>query len=405
MKMGPGTRWRNGCTLCAMSEQTSADRIEQFSNVAARYFPASISITKVEGSDSLARVETATGAFVLRRWPSGTTPERIKFVHSVVSSLSELPFVPKLARAGQETAIQVDQYLFDAITWLDGKPLRRPEWPARLESPVSLPRPGSVELIEELTAAVAKMHVATKELAEKRTSPKSPMNALIASVRDAWMQQRGRLRPIAHLTPDIQRWLRTGERALPLAERIIAGLPEDAVADFVVAHANLWPEHVLIEREGRVDRLAGLLDFKSVVATTPLLDLAQVAGRFNGWSDETAEIVIGAYSETGRLTPPERRVVPAVAAFDLVAETGRILVTTYAELGSPNAPESMRDAANTMLRSLETATRTMERLEGINVPGPRKWVHRAPRQGKAPKSETRAPQRKKKPPRKPRTTA
>jgi Ser/Thr protein kinase RdoA (MazF antagonist) len=383
-----------------MSELTPADRIEQFSKVAARFFPDWISITKVESSDSLARVETSSGAFVLRRWPAGTTPERVKFVHSMLSTLSELPFVPKLARAGEETTVHLDNQLFDATTWLEGKPLRRPEWPTRLASPVSLPRPGSVELIEELTAAVAKMHLATKGLAEQRSSPKSPMNALIASVRDAWMQQRGRLRPIAHLTPNIQRWLRTGERALPLAERIIASLPEDAAADFVVAHANLWPEHVLIEREGRIDRLAGLLDFKNVVATTPLLDLAQLAGRFNGWSDESAEIVIGAYSEVGHLTPQERRVLPAVAAFDLVAETGRILVTTYVELGSPNAPESMRDAADTMLRSLETATRTMERLEGINVPGPRKWVHRTPRQGqprKAPTAQSRPKGRPKKP--------
>src|SRR5215216_4987039 len=103
MSMGPGIGWRNGCTLCAMSEVTPADRIEQFSKVATRYFPASTSITIVEGSDSLARVETATGAFVLRRWPSGTTPERVKFVHSLLSSVSELPFVPKLARAGEET--------------------------------------------------------------------------------------------------------------------------------------------------------------------------------------------------------------------------------------------------------------------------------------------------------------
>jgi Ser/Thr protein kinase RdoA (MazF antagonist) len=383
-----------------MSEVTKPDTEREFANAAARLFPDATSVTPIHESHSIAKVETPSGAFALRRWPAGTTPERVKFVHSLLLTLSKLSVVPKVARTNGDSISRVDQGLYDAVTWLEGKPLRRPVLLPRLQALVSLPRTGSIEIIAELTSALAEMHVASKSLAEKGSTPKLPINALIPTVRDSWMRQRGHLRPIAHLTPDIQRWLRTGERALPLAEKIIAGLPEDALSDLVVAHGNLWPTHVLIERHGSVERLTGVLDFKQAVASSPLFDLAQIAGRFNGWSDETAEIVLGAYGETGRLTPSERRVLPAIATLDLVAEAGRILVTTYAELGSPNAPVSMREGAETMLRSLESATRTMERIEGINQPGPRKWVHRPPRPGqpsKPSKSRSQRPQRPKKP--------
>lgn len=388
---------RFGCTLFAMSDKTLHLSKEHFSAAAARLFPDATSIEPVETSDSIARVVTPSGAFALRRWPSGTTRERVKFVHSVLASFAELPFVPKLVSTDADTIVEADQHLFDATTWLEGKPVRRPEWRTGLSASVSLPRAGSVELIEAITGATAQMHGASKSLAEKPASQTLPITSLIAGVRALWMQQRGRLRPVAHLTPDIQRWLRTGERSLPLAERIIASLPEDATANLVVAHANLWPDHILIEREGRDDCLSGILDFKQAVATTPLLDLAQIAGRFNGWSDETAEIVIGVYGETGLLTPPERRVLPAVAAFDLVAESGRILVATNVELGSSYAPTSMKSAADAMLRSLESVTKTMERLEGINQPGPRKWVHRAPRPGQTRKPDVRPSKRPTKP--------
>jgi Ser/Thr protein kinase RdoA (MazF antagonist) len=374
-----------------MNDSTISHKTEPFTKAAAIFFPVVSSVATIEDSDSIAKVETPDGVFALRRWSEGTTPDRVRIVHSVLTSLAELPLVPSLIQANGESVVQVEQRYFDATSWLDGKPLRRPERRPGLRSPVFLPRTCSIELIEELASAIAHMHVATKAIAGKRKTPSLPLNVLVASIRASWMQQRGRLRPIAHLTPDIQRWLRTGERALPLAERILSNLPEDSKSELVVGHTNLWPEHVLIERQGGAERLTGILDYKQVAATSPVVDLAQLATHFNGWSDESAEIVIGAYGEVNRLMPPERRVLPAIAALDLVAETGRILTATYVELGSPNAPESMRDAAGVMLRSLEAATKTMERLEGINVPGPRKWVHRPPKPGQTVKERKLKP--------------
>jgi hypothetical protein len=50
-----------------------------------------------------------------------------------------------------------------------------------------------------------------------------------------------------------------------------------------------------------------------------------------------------------------------------------------------------------MLRSLEAVTKTLERLEGVNQPGPRKWVHRTPPPGKSPRPRTSEGSRPKRP--------
>jgi Ser/Thr protein kinase RdoA (MazF antagonist) len=374
---------------------------QDLSTAASKFFPEVTSVEIAAGSHSLARVETPDGVFALRRWPQMTTRERVQYVHAVLAALSDLPFGPKIVSAGEgEKVLKFKQHLFDAYTWLDGKPLRRPESSDRLSQPVSLPRNAAASTIEELTGAIAHMHTATKSLAGKRGGPILPPDALVTGAKAVWMQQRTRLRPIAHLTPNVQRWLRTGERALPLTEKFILTLSNEAETDLVITHANLWPDHVLVQREAGQERVTGIVDFKEVVASTPLLDLAQIVTHFNGWSDDSAEQVIGAYGNIASLTPAERRDLPAIATLDLIASTGRILIALHVELGSPNATESMRDAADSMLRSLEAATITLERLEGINQPGPRKWVHRSPRRAqtsKSPKSSDRPPKRPAKP--------
>lgn len=370
-----------------MDDRTNPDNVERFLEATKRFFSEAVTVMPVEGSLNLVNVTTPAGAFALRQWPRTATIEHVKFVHSVLAGLSDLPFVPNQV-AGQDDKLiqQADQHLFDATTWLDGRPVRRPELPRRLDRSVSLPRNVSVETLAEVTSAVARMHDATRSLASRPDTPSLPANNLVSAATVTWMQLRNRLRPIAGVTPDIQRWLRTGERVLPLADKVVSTLTAETEPKFVIAHANIWPEHVLVQREAGDERLTGIVDFTKVIASTPLLDLAQIATRFNGWSDESAEQVIGAYVDVTPLSPVERRVLPAIAAVDLVAETGRVLVTLYVELGSPNASESLRDASDTMLRSLESTTRTLERLEGINQPGPRKWVHRPPRQGQSAKA-------------------
>ncbi len=369
-----------------MGERPEQDT-QIFTEAAERFFAGVQSISPVDGSSDLAKVETSAGTFALRQWPRTTTVERVKLVQGVLDAAGDLVFVPSRASSKDGKPIeQVKRHLFDASVWIDGRPLRRPEFPRRLGRSIALPRNASTQTIDELTGAIAQFHEATRGLVTKRGTPSIPPGRLITVTRDTWSQQRQRLRPIASVTPDVQRWIRTGERAMPLAEKIIGALSDEEVPKLIIAHAHIWPEHVLVQREAGSERLVGIVDFKSVIASTPLLDLAQIATRFNGWSDESAEQVIGAYSDVTPLSPVERRVLPAVAVFDLIAETGRILIALHVELGSPNATEAVRDASDSMLRSLEAVTRTVERLEGINQPGPRKWVHRAPVQGKAPKS-------------------
>ena len=117
------------------------------------------------------------------------------------------------------------------------------------------------------------------------------------------------------------------------AEPIVLTATEDPGLSTRVLHLGFWPAHVLLEG----DSLTGLLGWERVAAGSPLLDIAQATLRLQGWSDEAVEVALGAYAETRPLSPEERRLLPAVAALDAVATTGRLLEQTYAVENRPAA--------------------------------------------------------------------
>src|SRR4051812_6174057 len=193
-----------------MDERPEQDQTTQFAEAASRFFEKVTSITQVDGSRDLAKVETPTGSFAFRKWPRGATIERVKLVHDVIEAAGDLPFVAKHvpSKAGKPIE-QFEQHIFDATVWIDGRPLRRPEFPKRLGRPIPLPRNASSQTIDELAGAIAQFHETTPKIAIKRDTPSLPPGRLITVMRDTWSQQRTRLRPIAGVTPDVQRWIRT----------------------------------------------------------------------------------------------------------------------------------------------------------------------------------------------------
>jgi Ser/Thr protein kinase RdoA (MazF antagonist) len=176
---------------------------------------------------------------------------------------------------------------------------------------------------------------------------------LLDGVGQSWRLARHTLRPIAPTHPPVQRWLRLGEQLLPAAERAILEANLHQLRP-VVAHAGLWPAHVLVERA----TVTGLLDFGAAVVTTPLLDVAQLVTRFAGWTAEHAELVLASYSGAFLLTPEERRTLPAMAALDLVVEAARLLRFGYAEVLPPASVQATaaKAGALAMLDSMEAVT-------------------------------------------------
>jgi aminoglycoside phosphotransferase (APT) family kinase protein len=224
---------------------------------------------------------------------------------------------------------------------------------------MDLPATLSATVFTEAIAAAAHLHEATASLAERRDVPAAPLHMLPGAVRQALGRHLGALRARARREPAIQRWLATGERLLANADPIVSTATKERHLPASILHLGLWPAHVLLEG----DKLSGLLGWERVASGSPLLDLAQATLRLQGWGDEAVEAAIAAYSDIRPLSPEERRLLPAVAALDAVAATGRLLEQTFAVAETSRPPSALRAAIEMMLRSMSALGRNLSEPE------------------------------------------
>jgi hypothetical protein len=95
-----------------------------------------------------------------------------------------------------------------------------------------------------------------------------------------------------------------------------------------------------------------------------------------GWSAALTEAIVESYSGIAPLAPEQRRLIPAVAALDLVARVAWLLNLAYLDdrmIDDPAMPV-LRSGVKTLLNSLEVLT-------GILAPEAthRRWVKRGTR--------------------------
>ena len=336
---------------------------DDLQTAARSFFPRATAIAGVADHPNLARVSTPSGIWRVRRWPEGTPLSDVNFSHQVMRVAREagLTVVPALIAAadGSDSAtVSLGGHIYDAQRWLSGNPVSPAEiaWPtpnARIEIPATLPQPVFAQVMQ----AIARLHETTASLAQTRGIPSAPLSMLPGIVRQAHARQLAALRPRARFEPVIQRWLATSERIMAHAEPVIQAVSNDGREGAEsVLHLNLWPAHVLIEHSA----LAGLLGWERVAAGAPLLDLAQATLRLQGWSGESVEEALGAYGQVRDMTPEERRLLPAVAALDAVATTGRLLEQTYLAQETARPPSELRAAIEMMLRSMGALDRNLD---------------------------------------------
>jgi aminoglycoside phosphotransferase (APT) family kinase protein len=289
-----------------------------------------------------------------------------------------------------EPALRLGARLSPAQVWLPGPPPARSQvdWPEpedRIDVPVALTSAQFAQVI----IAIARLHTATSSLAGHREVPTAPLSMVPGAVHQAHDQHLRVLRGRARREPAIQRWLAIGERLLASAEPIVAQAAPDQQLPSSVLHLGLWPAHVLIAGESVV----GLLGWETVSVGSPLLDLAQAIVRLQGWSDEAVEAAVGAYGIVRPLTPDERRLLPAVAALDAVATTGRMLEQTYAVAETARPPTALRAGIDTMLRSMSALERSLNAQATVGKSKRTPWrrgPHAIPgRQGGRPRERRR----------------
>jgi aminoglycoside phosphotransferase (APT) family kinase protein len=349
-------------------------------DAARAYFPDLATVEVVAGHPDIARVTTPAGPRLVRRWPKAASATDVAFSHEIMAAAhaAGLPGVPGVIpppEAATEPGIRLVGSLYTAREWLPGAPPKRAEttWPGeddRIDLPVALPP----ALFAQIIGAVASLHEATAAIAARRDVPAAPLSMLPGAVRQAHGRHLGALRARARREPAIQRWLAAGERLLAGAEPMVVAASHDRALPTAALHLGLWPSHILLAD----DSLFGLLGWERVAIGSPLLDIAQATLRLQGWSDETVEAALGAYGEQRRLSPDERRLLPAVAALDAVATTGRLLEQTYGNDETARPPTVLRSAIDLMLRSLTALERDLTAQATVGKSRRAPWRH-APR--------------------------
>ncbi|GEM_PF-2304304 len=351
---------------------------------ARRFFPDLLRIETVGQHRHLARVEAPSGVWCVRRWPEGTVQERIAFVHELLdaSHAGGVDFVPRPAKDPQTGEGQILLYgaWFDAQTWMPGRPLtREPEVFDAEGRLINYPAPLPPGTLSSVVTALAQWHLATAPLARQRRGlPQAPVDAIVRAIRATWYAQRERLQPLAAGTPHIQRWLRVGHPVMREGVALLASAGFLRAGKRVISHLNLWPSHLLFSDEAE-PRLTGLVDFADAAVSSPIVDLAQVVTHFGGWTVAAADEAIGAYASVIPLRPEERRGLSALAALDLVAETGRMLTAAYAGGFRPESAEAdaLRHGATALLVSLETLAPVVLRGDQPARAKRRRWVYRS----------------------------
>lgn len=360
---------------------------------ARAYLPDATEIATIAGHPDIVRVSAPSGIWGVRQLPEGTPITDVAFSHRVMEAALEaglvtVPAILPPPEAPEETALRLGTRLYDARRWMPGEPPRRSDaaWPEpddRIDIPVVL----RGEPFSTVIASLARLHEATVSLADTPNAPEAPLRLLPGAVRQAHGRHLGALRPRARYEPSIQRWLATSERLLAAAEPMVLAATRETPLPSSVLHLGLWPAHVLLD-EGKV---SGLLGWERVAAGSPLLDLAQAILRLQGWTDDAVEVALGVYGESQELAPQQRRLLPAVAALDAVATTGRLLEQTFTTATTARPPTVLKGAIDMMLDSMAALDRN------LNAPSDksrrRVWNRQRPSPGRARGGKPREPKR------------
>jgi Phosphotransferase enzyme family len=328
------------------------------------YFPDLTDLQAVTGHPSLARVETPSGISRVRRWPEATPRRDVVFSHDVVHRAREagLSIAPEMVtpQSDSQPVLHLGGRLYDAQRWLPGvsAPRSAVAWPDP-EVSLDLPTALAPQVFAAVLSGTARLHEATRVMASDRDAPAAPLALLPGAVREAHGRHVRSLRARARREPAVQRWLATSERLLAAAEPIVATASWEQELLSSPLHLGLWPSHVLFD----ADRLSGLLGWERVAVGSPMLDVAQAILRLQGWSDEAVETALASYSQMRELAPNERRLLPAVAALDAIATTGRLLEQSFARPDIGRPPAAVRAAIDLMLGSMTALERDLVELE------------------------------------------
>ena len=278
------------CTLAVVEHSSTRDR-EALLEAARSFFGDGcfdvLGNSPGYSGSTFVRVETSTGTWLLRRWPSDFEEVRLRFVHRALLESRSRGFrgVPKLARTARgDTLMRVAGCFYDAQEeWTTGQPLsiqRSGEGP--VPNVVVRVSPGRLLALAE---AVARFHVSTARLRPEGDYEVDPLTRRLGKLVDVAEGTMEGLREGMSRRADGEhrrtatRWLDLLPKALRTAHEASLRLPPSAGGSQVLCHGDLWPTHTRFQG----DDFVGFADFESLAFAAPTLDLAQLVAHFGGW--------------------------------------------------------------------------------------------------------------------------
>jgi Ser/Thr protein kinase RdoA (MazF antagonist) len=354
------------------------DAVDQLApgNHSARTFPAERPFVHMTGP---------SGDVILRQWSEGTSPARIDFLADALEAMHAaagniVPTIDPGPASPDSRSVTVKDRLYTRSPYLEGFPLGRY---GGFQTPdgrsIDIPLPESAKahkVIAEIARIMALCHEASEPIAGQEGAPVRTVNAFLNDVRKTWFDQRKILGDRAAEQRDIRRWLRCGNRIIPTASDLLRNEPAIMMERSVVNHGDLWPVNVLVTGRDNSREVMGIVGWSHATAGSPVMDIAALTVNMQGWSAALTEAIIDSYSNTRRLLPEQRRIIPAVASLDLVARLADLLTLAYLDESMINhrAMPVLRSGMKTLLNSLETLT-------GILAPDidhTNRWARRRP---------------------------
>jgi len=307
------------------------------------------------------------GDILLRQWPASATAGHISWIADALDAAhqsigDQIPTIAPLPDTPERRSLAIMGHQYTRSSYLPGFPLGRyGGYRTPAGQTINLPlheSAGAGDLVMEAARLIARVHLATGDIAERNDAPISNLNQMLRSVRDVWAEQRRLLGDIAADNRDIRRWLRCGNRIIPTASDLLRNEPTLMQERSVLVHGNFWPDDILVDRSAGNERITGIVGWQSAAAGSPVLDLAALAVHMQGWSAATTEAIVESYSRVAPLRPEQRRLVPVVASLDLVACVAWLLRLNYVDdnMIGHRAMPVIRSGMKTLLNSLEVLT-------------------------------------------------
>ncbi len=323
----------------------------------------------------------------IRVWAPTATTERVTAIRALLARVPDAAPVPRPIGAPGDVVL-LSGRIADACAVIEGLPLNRHgrfDIPGRGEVAIPLHEsndPG--DTLVQAARVLGHVHAATRDQPELAAAGQVSALELHVAAKARWQVSRKVLGSHAAALVEVRRWLRCGNRVIPIAGDRLHAAEEVATGHPVLIHNDIWPADLLVDTPSRPTELLGVGGWTAALAGSPVIDLAQLSARVAGWSEASVESVLGAYSEVAPLQPTERRLVPVIAAVDLLDQLAWLLEIAYLDDSIANDPAQpfIRGGIKVLLRSLEQLTNVLAPPE----PHPRRaWVRSGGRRPSSPR--------------------